>query len=252
VLARCTQSNGNPLNLFFAPILGISITDVFASAVAARDDRFTAFNSEAPGAAAVWPFSMAADEYNKEVVTGSDVYGYNADSDEVTHGADGVREVQLYPDHLAPGNYGLLNIGTSNHGTSALIQQIKNGASPEDLQKEIGTSAVTFLNDDGDPISYNITGNPGLKASLEDSLKSRVGDIIAFFLHDQVDNSGANAVYRITQIRFARVVGVKLQGATLTRGLWVQPVTYTGPGVIVGPESSGATRGVAWKIVLAQ
>jgi Flp pilus assembly protein TadG len=34
VLARCTESNGNPLKLFFAPILGISQTDVSASATA--------------------------------------------------------------------------------------------------------------------------------------------------------------------------------------------------------------------------
>ena len=80
---------------------------------------------------------------------------------------------------------------------------------------------------------------------------SRVGDIVAFFLHDHVDNSGANSIYRVTQIRFARVMDVKLQEVASTRGLLVQPVTYTGPGVIVvpGAPSSG---GVAGKIVLAR
>jgi hypothetical protein len=215
------------------------------------DDRFSALDTEVPGAVNVWPFTMLADEYDKEVATGGDVYGYSADSDAATNGADGVREVLLYPDKLAPGNYGLLNIGTPNQGTPALNQQIKTGVSPEDLQKEIGTSAVTFLNDDGDPISYNITGNPGLKASLEDSIKSRVGEIVAFFLHDHVENSGSNTVYRVTQIRFARVMGVKLQGSMSTRGLWVQPVTYTGPGVIVVPGAP-SSMGVAGKIVLAR
>jgi len=251
IVRRNSKGPNGPLNFLFAPIFGKHTTDISASAVAVCDDRFSALNTEVPDAADVWPFTIAVDEYDKWVATGGDVYGYNADSDAVTHGADGLREVQLYPDKLAPGNYGLLNIGTPNQGVPALSQQIKNGVSPDDLVKEIGTSAVTFLNDDGDPISYNIAGNPGLKASLEDSIKSRVGDIVAFFLHDHVQNSGSNSVYRVVQIRFARVMDVKLQGAASTRGLWVQPLTYTGPGVIVvpGAPSSG---GIAAKIVLAR
>jgi len=251
VVHRSNKGANGPVQFLFAPIFGRHTGEVSASAVAVCDDRFSALDTEVPGAANVWPFSIAVHEYDMWVATGGDVYGYNTDSDEVTRGADGIREVHLYPDKLAPGNYGLLNIGTPNQGTPALNQQIKDGVSPEDLQEEIGTSAVTFLNDDREPISYNITGNPGLKASLEDSIKSRVGDIIAFFLHDQVDNSGANAVYRVTQIRFARVMGVKLQGSTLTRGLWVQPVTYTGPGVIVVPGAPNS-GGVAGKIVLVR
>jgi len=251
IVRRSNKGSNGPVEFLFAPIFGKHTGEVSASAVAVCDDRFTALDTEAPGAADVWPFTIAVDEYDKWVATGGDVYGYNADSDAVTHGADGLREVQLYPDKLAPGNYGLLNIGTPNQGTPALSKQIEHGVPPDDLKKEIGTSAVTFLNDDGDPISYNITGNPGLKASLEDSIKSRVGDIVAFFLHDHVENSGSNSVYRLTQVRFARVMDVKLQGTASERGLWVQPVTYTGPGVIVvpGAPSSG---GVAGKIVLAR
>ncbi len=110
---------------------------------------------------------------------------------------------------------------------------------------------MIFVDGGGDPMSYEVTGNPGMKASLEASIEQRIGDVVGFFVHDAVANSGSNTVYRLVGMRFARVMGVRFQGAQAQRGLWVQPVTYVGPDVITIPGAP-SSDGVAGKILLAR
>lgn len=247
---RTKESANGPLYLFFAPIFGKHTANVTATAVAVFDDRFGRFDVAIPQSAPLWPFTIEENEYKMWTLSAADEFTYDEDQG-VQSGKDGVSEVQLYPDKLASGNYGLLNIGSPSQGTTDLSNQILNGVSPSDLQTETGSSELTFYDDSGDPQSYEMTGNPGLKASLNDSVSKRIGDIVGFFLHDSVSGSGSGTTYRITGIRFARVMDVNLKGSSSQRGLWVQPVTYLGPGVII---ISGAptSDGVAGRIVLAR
>lgn len=242
VVRRSKDCSNGPVRFFFAPIFGKHTTSVSASAVAVYDDHFAALDVSTPGAATVWPFTISETEYDMWVAAGTDNYHYDPDSGKVTPGTDGATEVQLYPDNLAPGNYGLLNIGTPNQSATALEGQITDGVSADDLETEIGTAELAFYDENGDPITYSMTGNSGLKSSLEGSIQGRVGDVIAFFVHVAVTQSGSNTTYQITGIRFARVMYVMLQGEAAGRGLWVQPVSYNGPGVITvvdAPSSDG-------------
>jgi len=252
VTMRCTSGSANgPVGLYFSSIFGRSQSNVTASATGVFDDRFSGYDVGEPGAADLWPFTIAESEYNRWLANGTDNYGYDTNSEAVTSGADGTREIQLYPDSLAPGNYGLLNIGTPNQSTPALEEQIENGVTVDDLEREIGTSQVTFLDSSGHAVTYHITGNPGLKAALEPSINLKVGDVVTYFLHNDVQEQGSNSVYRIVQMRFGRVMGVQLQGASSSRGLWVQPVSYAGPGVLVSP-GAGSSGGVAGRVYLAR
>lgn len=251
VYVRRTQGSANgPVDFFFASIFGMSEGDVTASAVAAFDDRVSGYDTGA-GGGDLLPFTVDVTEYNNQVAAGNDIYDYDAGAGNVLSGGDSMPEVNIYPAKLAPGNFGLLNIGVGNQGTPALADHIENGVPPEHVENEIGTSELTFYNDDGQATTYNITGNPGLKASLERAIKTRIGDIVAIPVHDQVTGNGANTVYRITGIRFVRVMNVKLQGSSQSRGLWLQPVSYSGAGVVTstGAPSSG---GAAGKLVLAR
>lgn len=247
---RNKESANGPLKLFFAPIFGKHTANISASAVAVFDDRFSSFDIAIPQSAPLWPFTIDEKEYEMWTQSATDNYSYDDDSG-VQSAKDGVSEVQLYPDKLAPGNYGLLNIGTPNQSTTGLETQILNGVGPSDLQTETGSTELTFFDDSGDEQTYEMTGNPGLKASLEDAIDKRVGDIVGFFLHDSVSGTGSGTTYRITGIRFARVMDVSLQGSSSQRGLWVQPVTYLGPGVITIPGAP-TSDGVAGRIVLAR
>ncbi len=238
---RSKDSENGAVQLYFAPIFGKHFTSVSASAVAMYDDRFAAYDIAVPGIANVWPFTISTSDYDAWIAGSTDSFGYDHDSHQVFAKPDGTIEIRLYPDKLAPSNYGLLNIGTPNQSTTALIEQIKSGVSEGDIELEIGHSKLTFYDEDGDPTGYTITGNPGLKSSIESAIKTRIGDIVAFFVHDQVSKSGSNTKYHVVGLRFARVMNVMLQGSSNKRGLFMQPVSYSGPGIITvaGAPSSG-------------
>ena len=102
-----------------------------------------------------------------------------------------------------------------------------------------------FYDQYGNPVTHEITGTPGLKAGMQDAVVERIGDIIAFFIHDDIWDHGANTTYRIVDVRFARVMYVDLHGNPENKQIMVQPVAYTGPGVIVRhyADSSGGQVG---------
>ena len=250
IARRSKESPNGPVRFFFATIFGKHTTSVSASAVAVYDDHFSAYDVDIPSSAPLWPFTIHTAEYDTWVAGSTDKYQYDSDTNTVSTGPDGDVEVRLYPDKLAPGNYGLMNIGAPNQGSTTLEGQILNGVSPTDLELEIGTSKLTFYDDDGDPMGYDMTGNPGLKSSLEAPIEARIGDVVGFFVHDKVSQSGSNVVYHITGIRFARVMFVKLSSSK-QRGLWMQPVSYNGPGVITIPGAP-SSDGNAGQIVLVR
>lgn len=251
VMVRRTAAGTNgALDLFFAPIFGRTSTEVTASAVAILDDRFEGYDVS-DGGAALWPFTVSETIYQQEILNGGDNYGFDSPTATVLSGPDGVREVNLYPYVFTPGNFGLLNIGRTNNGAQGQAAQIEDGVSEEEAQNEIGSSTFLFYDSSGNPITYTIGGTPGLKASLESAVETRVGEVVAYLLHDQATGNGANTNYRITTIVFGRVMDVKLQGAASSRGLWLQPVVYVGAGVIVTPTAP-SSNGEVGQIVLAR
>ncbi len=249
VVRRGANSVNGPVALMFAPLFGKKFTDVTASAVAAFDDRFSGFETGSPGTVML-PLSMDVDDYDDAVTAATDDYGFDANGD-VTPGADGSREVIAYPGNQAPGNYGLLNIGVPNMSLPELGDQIENGVQPEEFEMETGSSELSFYDEFGDPESYTISGNPGQKAALEDSLLMHVGELVAFFVHDGISGGGANSEYNIVGMRFGIVMQASMKTGKANKGLWIQPVTYDGVGVRtnVNAASSG---GVAGRLVLAR
>lgn len=243
---RTSKGSNGTVDFFFGSFLGQSQKDISATATAAFDDRVGGIDISTGG---MVPFTISETRYNDQLANGGDSYGFDENTDSVTGGSDGIREIDLYPNNLAPGNFGLLNIGTPNQGVPALRDQIENGVTEGDLQTETGSSELTFVDGSGSPVTYNISGDPGLKASLESSIDTRVGMVIAFLLHDGVTGSGANSSYHITGVRFGRVMDVNLNGTS--KGLWIQPVIYSGADVRIqtnAPSSGGLTG----RIVLAR
>ena len=78
-----------------------------------------------------------------------------------------------------------------------------------------------------------------------------VGDVVGFFLHDDVVLSGANATYTITEMRFGRVMDIRLTGAPAQRGLFIQPVSYAGSGVRID-HNAPSTGGLLGRLILAR
>ena len=262
VMARRMGGEGQDSNggvpLFFAPIFGQFMAESSASAVAAFDDRVSGFNTGAPNAANILPFTVHRDAFYQDVASGGDSYGYDEATSSVIAAGDGIREVRLYPFPLSgsgytegDGNFGILNIGTGNQGVEAERTQILEGASPSDFEAEVGTSDLTFYDDDGNPTTYDITGSPGLEATLQDTISGIIGEVIGFFLHTNVVMSGSNAIYTITELRFGRIMDIRLIGQPSLRGMYVQPVSFSGAGVKIDPDAP-STDGMVGLIVLVR
>jgi hypothetical protein len=250
VLTRRTgESPNGPVDALFSRIFGHDHSDVTATATAIFDDRVAGIDPAAAGD--LMPFTIHEDMFDDYFYNGDDDYEWDGSAESVSNGSDGVREVNLYPHDLSPGNFGLLNIGTPNQGVPPLHDQIDNGVPPGDLETETGSEQLTFYDDEGNPITYNITGDTGMKSTLESNVDGRIGDVVGIFLHSVVSGTGANAVFTITQIRWGRVMDAKLNGSPSQRGIWLQPVTYAGGGVLLSPNAP-SSGGLTGKMVLAR
>ncbi len=248
VTVRQTANSPNgSLKFLFAPLLGIRETDIIATATAAFDDRLIGFEPPASGPNPFAPFTIHENVYN---AVGPDNYSFDASTGSLVAGSDGITEINLYPHaENGNGNFGLLNIGAGNNGTPAMRRQIEEGITPDELEEEIGTSAIDFWDEYGTPITYTIDGTPGLRATLEASLQTRVGDVIAVLLHNSVSGTGSNSYFQITGIRFARVMAANLNGNP--KNVWLQPATLTGTGVRTSPAAA-SSGGIGGQLVLVR
>lgn len=90
-----------------------------------------------------------------------------------------------------------------------------------------------------------------MKSGLAASIESIEGQIVGFFVHNNVAEQGANAVYTIVNIRFGRMMAVKLNGNPNDRYVYVQPITYTGGGVKIDANAP-SSGGLMGKVLLAR
>ena len=235
------QSQNGPVSNFFATVMGFADTDVSATATAAFDTHFDSYTPRMPGV--LIPFTIHVDEYDDQVLSGPDEFGYDEDLDLVQNFPDSTPEVVLYPYKFDPGgpdgagNFGILNVGTENQGGAALSDQIIEGITQEDVEAETGVPHLTFLDADNNPTTYQITGTPGVTGGLEAAIEARVGDVVGFFLHNNLVDPGSNAVYTIVRLEFGQIMEVELSGNPDNRRLRIQPVLYTDPGVGTDPDA---------------
>ncbi len=257
VVQRTSASADGPIGLILAAIWGTTAADVGANAVAVLDDRMSGFR---PTSDTLLPFTIHIEKYESQKARGMDDYSFNADLGEVSRSSDDVFEVKLYPYKLSgsettqeefegSGNFGILNIGVENQGQPPVAEQIEASVTADDLEAEVGARTLEFYDNDGNSQSYNMTGNPGLKASLNSPLESRVGDVVGFFVHTDVTLNGSNAEYKIVGIRFGRLMDVRLNGKD--KYLIVQPVLYSGPDIITDPDAPSTDLEVS-RLLLAR
>ena len=249
VTARFAGDSPNgPIVNFFASIFGFDTTDVSATGTAAFDDRFAQYTQPTNGP--LIPFTIHEDLYDDWLSTGPDEHTYDEDLDVVQEFPDGIPEVRLYPHKFedppaGAGNFGLLEVGMAD-----LAAQTETGIPPEDLEAEVGTSDLNFVDDAGNPVTYEITGATGLKKDLEAILQARIGDVVGFFVHSTVVDSGTNATFTITKVAFGRLVlASDPDGAGFQ--ISVQPLVYSDPSVGLDPNAPGSA-GMVGRIVLVK
>lgn len=233
-LAGTTATRGDQqLPLFFAPVLSTGQKSALLTA------KGTAALSPGngfyipPGSGKTCPLlPIALDEttWNNLINSGigSDNYKYNSNGT-VTSGADGIKEVTLYPDgtNTTAGNRGTVDIGPANNSTADLSRQIRNGPNEADLsyfggKVQIPASGLLALN-----------GDTGLSAGIKDDLAAIIGQPRAIPIFRSVSGPGNNATYQICKFVGIRILYVNLTGSPSQKAVIVQPAPVFS-GMIIG------------------
>lgn len=234
VTVRRTASADAPLGAVFAKILGHDSFDVEARAVAsiapatgfALPEDSTASVDILPIAFDITTWnSLLAQVYDQTNSGFSDQHRYNTTSGTVSNYADGVPEVNIYPDAnsaMPSGNRGTVDIGSSNNSTADLRRQIQYGINASDLDW-FPDGEIRF-NDDG---NLFLNGDTGISAAIESALQSIVGHVRAIPIFIEVSGPGNNAQFTITRFVGVRIMAVKLTGGPGQRYLRVQPAPYS-------------------------
>jgi Flp pilus assembly protein TadG len=234
---RDSTANGK-VPTFFGRVFGVQGEGTTATATAALIANFNGF--QVPGNIAgtdnvmILPYALDQGTWNAllagDTAVTTDVWNYTS-SGQVAAGADGIREVNLFPQGTgSPGNRGTVYIGTAQ-GTSDIVTQILNGISPADLAVYGGQ--LTF---DSSGNLY-LSGKPGISAGAKAALTSIIGQTRMIPIFASVKFNGANATYDIVQFVCVRILSVDLTGSMSSKNLTVQPALMFARGGI--PATSG-------------
>lgn len=219
-----------PLNLFFGPALGTKTASLTETATAALTPG-GGFRIPAGSTATinVLPFALDLQSWTALMNgTGNDNYAYNSATGAVTTGADGVKEVDLYPygnSSLPPGNRGTVDLGAANNSTADISRQIRYGLNADDLSYFGGE-----LRFDSVPLVLN--GDTGLSAGFKDDLAAIKGQPRAIPIFSAVSGPGNNAMYTIVKFVGIRIVYVQLTGKN--KQVIVQPAPFTDAAIVPG------------------
>jgi hypothetical protein len=230
---RTSNQNGQ-VPLFFARVLGYDKESLTAQATAAYVSSFSGFRAPSDGDTLnILPFALDQDTWNNLNTAGSDNWTYNAATKTVSAGADGVMEVNLFPQGTGmPGNRGTVDIGASNNSTADIARQIVYGINASDLAYlggsiQFNSSGVLHLN-----------GDTGISAGVKDELASIIGQPRMIPIFSNVVGPGNNADYTIVKFVGIRILDVKLTGSMSTKHVTIQPCHVVAKGGIYSP---GAT-----------
>jgi Flp pilus assembly protein TadG len=232
---RTTAENGE-VKLFFARIFGSDSYAVRATATAAMVNSFSGFQAPKDGTnLEMLPFAIDKQTWDAMLAGGgTDNWAWNQATGTYSSGADGIREVNLFPQGTgSPGNRGTVKIGTNNNSTATVESQILYGITPAQLAQMPGGTLA--LNSQGVLL---LSGNPGISAAMKDDLSSIRGEPRILPIFSNVTGPGNNAVYTIVGFAGVRVLDVVLTGAMSNKHVTIQPANITTEGGIAGSGNS--------------
>ncbi len=172
VTMRLDSSANGSLKLFFAPIFGLTSSNVQATAAATiYTANITNFQGSGAG---MLPMTLDINAWNNYLQTG-------LSSDGTTHAAaNGAPQMQIYPSpNLAPGNFGMLSLNDSSNASSDISNWISNGMSSSDLDSLHNAGLLPIQSPN--PGLWDWKGAPGFKASDLNSLPLNQTFLMAVF-----------------------------------------------------------------------
>jgi Flp pilus assembly protein TadG len=236
VTLRRDSLQNNPLDLFFAPVIGSK-----NAALAVTATAYCATGKAIKPGASLLPYTMQIDYYyaamgqTRPDGTGgilsttinsvnnliSDISTVTLFSQQVLPSPDGVNEVVLFSDKQnAPGNFGSLDLGSTSNATPELERQILYGPTEADFANPDFALQVNPT-DGALYVPFTAGGDTGLTSSVDVSFEAIKGQPRIIPLYDTVSGNGDNAVYNI--VGYAGIVVTKVDFKGSPKKLWIQP-----------------------------
>lgn len=234
VIARRTHSQNGAIPLIFARALGHTSAIAEAEATAAALTYVRGFQAPAGGGNVdILPFALDVTTWDNMLNgIGTDNWRWDPNQKRVVSGADGILEVNLYPQGTgSPGNRGTVDIGDKNNSTNDIARQILHGISEADFAKIGGT-----LEFDEEGKLY-LNGDTGISAGVKDELEKIKGQPRIIPLFSAVHGPGNNATYTIVKFVGIRIMEVKLTGSNSQKRVIVQPAMAVARGGIPSPTT---------------
>ncbi|MDA1049898.1 MAG: pilus assembly protein TadG-related protein [Planctomycetota bacterium] len=233
VRVRRTESQNGRIPFFMANVLGIDSIGAEVEATASLLNSFQGFQTPSSGNLAMLPFALDQDTwYDLVSGIGTDDWKWDAAMGQVQAGADGILELNLYPQGTgSPGNRGTIDIGSNNNSTADIARQIVEGISPSDLSYHGGKLEFDCHGE------LPLNGDTGISAGVKDELESIKGEPRIIPIFSQVSGPGNNATYTIVQFAGIRIMEVNLTGSQSSKRVVVQPANIVARGGIPSPTS---------------
>ncbi len=229
---RDTAQNGE-VPLFFASVLGRDRVALQAEATAAVVSNIRGFSTPTDGSnLGILPITLDEPTWFALFGGGTDNWTWDAQTNEITSGPDGIPETDLYPrGNGPPGNRGTVDFGSNNNATEDIARQILHGLTPQDLafhggKLELNENGEIFLN-----------GDTGISAGVKDELDSIKGKPRIIPVFRSVVGPGNNATYTVVAFVGIRVMDVKLTGSMSNKRVIIQPAKMVTLGGIPSAEA---------------
>jgi uncharacterized membrane protein len=226
----------------FSALWGSGNMSATASATAVAQTSLLGFQANGSLSANLLPIVLDKPTWQAMMAGQStDQYTYNASTNTVTSGPDGIYESQLYPvSSGSPGNWGTIKVGVSNNSTSVLSAQITGGITPAQLATF--PNSTIQLDSTLTPPSITFSGNPGISAGIKSALTSIIGKPVAVPIYDENGGNGNNAWYRVIYFQPSRILTVNFQGNP--KYVIIQPCVMNDPTGIAGTPQDYSAGGL--------
>ncbi len=249
VRLRKDSSTNGEVPYFFARVFGLTGQQLHSEAIAGLVHDVKGFKAPQDGSnIGILPYALDENTWNDLIAnSGCDHYSYDATTQTVQGGCDGLVEVNLFPQGTgSPGNRGTVDIGSSNNSTSDIARQILDGISPSDLA---ALGKPLELGHCGTPLTLN--GDTGISAGVKDELASIKGQPRCIPIFSSVSGNGNNAQYTIVHWQGIRIMNVKLTGSMSQKNVMIQvaPIEIKG---VVPSTTTGSSSNVFSPVVLVR
>jgi Flp pilus assembly protein TadG len=226
----------------FSAVFGSGTMSANASATAVALTAVNGFNGSRSASASLLPIVL--DKATWQLMMAgqtTDQFTFNPATNTVTTGGDGIYESMLYPVSAGlPGNWGTIEVGVNNNGTSTLSAQITGGITPAQLATF--PNSTIQLDPTLSPPSITFSANPGLSAGIKSALTSIIGQPVTVPIYDSSGGNGSNAWYQVIAFQPAVILSVSFHGNN--NYVIMQPAVVNDPTAIAGPPQSWSQGGL--------